>query len=195
MSDDDDEYDEDDEEDDEGDEGNVLFSESLLEDEEQAEEEEEEAKNYVDSDEGLLAIIEGAVDGQSSLNRLAVTDRRIVFYPRSKGLFGSLSKASAVSLNYDQLVTVEGKKGTLLGEINVSTKENIFRFKNMAKNDVDQIADLISRTKNKVKTQQVLNPSRESALEQLKKLAELRNIGAITEEEFQEKRKKLLELI
>lgn len=177
------------------DEDEVLFSDSLSEDEEQADEEEEEAEKYLDPDEKLLAIIEGIIDGQSSLNRLVVTDKRIMFYPRGKGFLAAFQKTNAISLNYNQIVTVEGKKGVLLGEINVSTTERIIRFKNMTKDDVDYIANLIPRMKHKTKTEEILSPSRESALEQLKKLAELRAMGAITEVEFQEKRKKLLEMI
>jgi len=173
----------------------VLFSESLLEDEEQTDEEAEIAQTYIDPDEKLLAVIEGNVDGESSLNRLALTDRRVVFYPRSEGFLSAFKKTSAASFAYSQIETVQGRKGTLLGEINLSAKDRIIRFKNMAKDDVDQIAGMISRYKEKAKTQEILAPSRESALDQLKKLAELRQLGAISEAEFQEKRKKLLEAI
>jgi len=177
------------------DEDEILFSETLLEDEEQAEEEEEEARGYLDPDEKLLAIIEGSIDGQSALNRLAVTDSRIIFYPMSRGFLSAFKKQSAISLDYDQIVTVEGRKGMLLGEINVSTRDAIFRFKDMAKDDVDQISSLIKRLKKKATERTVTSLTREKAIEQLKRLAELREIGAITEEEFQEKRKKLLEHI
>jgi len=179
------------------DENETLFSENLLEgdEEELAEDESEEARKYIDPDERLLAVIEGVVDGRTSLNRLAVTDCRIIFYPRGGGFLASFTKTSAISLDYDKIITVEGKKGMLLGEIGIATKENVFRFKDMAKDDVDQIANMIVRRKEKAKAQRVISPSRESALEQLKKLAELRAMGAITEEEFQEKRKKLMEII
>ena len=177
------------------DEDEILFSETLLEDEEQAEEEEEEARSYLEPDERLIAIIEGSVDGQKALNRLAVTDARIIFYPARRGFLSAFKKASAISIDYDQIVTVQGKKGVLLGEINVSTKDSIIRFKDMAKDDVDQIASLISRLRKKATSQAVTSLTREKAIEQLKKLAELREMGAITEEEFQEKRKKLLENI
>jgi hypothetical protein len=180
------------------DEDEVLFSESLLEgddEEELADEETEEAEKYVDPNEKLRAIIEGAVDGQTSLNRLAVTDTRIIFYPKGGGFLASFSKTSAIFLDYDQIVTVQGKKGMVMGEIGISTKDRIVRFKDMAKDDVDSISNLISKLKSKAKTQQVVSPARDSAFDQLKKLAELRQMGAITEEEFQEKRKKLLETI
>jgi hypothetical protein len=181
------------------DEDETLFSENLLGDEddedERVDEETEEAEKYLDPDEKLRAIIEGVVDGQTSLNRLAVTDSRIVFYPKGGGFFASFSKTSAIFLDYDQIITVQGKKGMVMGEISVSTKDRIVRFKDMAKDDVDQIANMVSRLKSKAKTQQVVSPARDSAFDQLKKLAELRQMGAITEEEFQEKRKRLLETI
>jgi plasmid stabilization system protein ParE len=182
-----------------GDEDETLFSENLLgsedEEDELVEEETEEAEKYVDPDEKLRAIIEGVVDGQTSLNRLAVTDSRIVFYPKGGGFLSSFTKTSAIFLDYDQIVTVQGKKGLALGEIGVSTKDRIIRFKDMAKDDVDQIANMIQRLKNKAKAKGVISPARDSAFDQLKKLAELRQMGAITEEEYQEKRKKLMEQI
>ena len=181
------------------DEDETLFSENLLGDEddedEGVDEETEEAEKYLDPDEKLRAIIEGVVDGQTSLNRLAVTDSRIVFYPKGGGFLASFSKTSAVFLDYDQIITVQGKKGMVMGEIGVSTKDRIVRFKDMAKDDVDQIANMIQRLKGKAKTQAVASPARDTAFDQLKKLAELRQMGAITEEEFQEKRKRLLETI
>lgn len=176
----------------------TLFSEHLIEgddEDELADEETEEAEKYVDPDEKLCAIIEGIVDGQTSLNRLAITDTRIVFYPKGGGFLASFSKTSAIFLDYDQIVTVQGKKGMVMGEIGVSTKDRIVRFKDMAKDDVDSISNLISRLKSKAKTQQVASPARDSAFDQLKKLAELRQMGAMTEEEYQEKRKKLMEMI
>lgn len=176
----------------------ILFSENLLganDEDESANEETEEALKYVEPDEKLRAIIEGIVDGQASLNRLAVTEGRIVFYSKGGGILSAFSKTSAIFLEHDQITTVEGKKGLVMGEILFSTKDRILRFKNMAKDDVDQIANLISRLKGRAKTQSVMSPSRGSALEQLKQLAELRQMGAITEQEFQEKRKKLLDTI
>lgn len=118
-----------------------------------------------------------------------------MFYPRGGGFLASFSKTGVISLDYDQIITVQGKKGMVMGEIGVSTKDKIVRFKDMAKDDVDSIANLIQRLKSKSKAQQVASPARDSAFDQLKKLAELRQMGAITEEEYQEKRKKLMEMI
>jgi hypothetical protein len=131
----------------------TVFSENLLgneaeEREELAEEETEEARKYVGYDSKIRAIIEGVVDGQTRLNRLAVTNNQVVFYPKG-GFLASFQKTSAVFLDYDQIVAVQGRKGIVMGEISVSTKDRIIRFKDMAKDDVDQIANMISRLKGK----------------------------------------------
>jgi hypothetical protein len=181
------------------DEDQTIFSDSLLgiegKEDELAIEETEGAEKYVDPNERFRAIIQGVVDGQTSLNRLAVTDSRIVFYPKGGGLPASFHKTNAISLFYDQIVTVQGRKGIALGEIEVSTNDKIIRFKNMAKDDVDQIANMIQRLKSNAKAQGVANPATPSTFDQLKKLAELKQTGAITEEEYQEKRKKLMDAI
>jgi hypothetical protein len=181
------------------DEDQTIFSDSLLgiegKEDELAIEETEGAEKYVDPNERLRAIIQGVVDGQSSLNRLAVTDSRIVFYPKGGGFPASFRKTNAISLFYDQMVTVQGRKGIALGEIEVSTNDRIIRFKDMAKDDVDQIANMIQRLKSKATAQGVASPITSGTFDQLKKLAELKQTGAITEEEYQEKRKKLMDTI
>jgi hypothetical protein len=88
-----------------GDEDETMFSENLLGDEddedELVEEETEEAEKYLDPDEKLRAIIEGVVDGQTSLNRLAVTDSRIVFFPK----VGAFSHRSAKLVPFFWIMT------------------------------------------------------------------------------------------
>nr|MDO8135565.1 SHOCT domain-containing protein [Candidatus Njordarchaeum guaymaensis] len=47
---------------------------------------------------------------------------------------------------------------------------------------------IVIRRKDRARSQQAISPSRTSAFKELKKLAELRTMGAITEEEFQLKK-------
>jgi hypothetical protein len=67
-----------------------------------------------------------------------VTDSRVVFYPKGGGFLGLFSKTSAISLDYDQIIIVQGKKGMVMGEIGISTRDRIVRFKDMAKDDVPE---------------------------------------------------------
>ncbi len=136
----------------------IVFSESLLRDEEQVGgttgEEVAEAKKYCTPDEKLLAIIDGSVDGESSFNRLALSDRRIIFYQRTRteGFLTVYQKKNAISLDYGRVDSVQGRKGIMLGEVSLSTKERIIRFKNVDKRDVDRIAGMISRMRDRVAT-------------------------------------------
>ena len=123
----------------------TIISEPLLEGNEQTRREMEEARTYINSGEKLLAIINGNVEGRTSLNRLALTERRIVFYPGAEGLLGSFVRENARSYDYGQIETIQGTKGTLLGEITLSAKNRIVRFRNMTKDDVDLVAGMISR--------------------------------------------------
>jgi hypothetical protein len=98
-------------------------------------------KNYLDPHERLLAIIAGDVDGRVELNRLALTDRRVILYSQVR-------LQRAISFGYEEIVTVKGKKGmflTHLGEINLLGKSGSVRFKNMGEQYLEQITKMISR--------------------------------------------------
>jgi len=100
-------------------------------------------RNFFDPGEILMAIITGNVDGEPGLDRLALTDRRIILYSRAR-------PQDALSFGYEQLSSVKGKRGkvlTHLGEVNLSARGRSVRFKNIGVDYVDQILDLISRMK------------------------------------------------
>ena len=123
----------------------VIISEPLIEGKGQINKEMEEARTHIKCGEKLFAIVNGNVEGQTSLNRLALTDNRIVFYPVTEGLLVSFIMAKIRSYDYGQIEAIQGTKGTFLGEITLSTKKEVIRFRNMTKDDVDQVADMISR--------------------------------------------------
>jgi hypothetical protein len=102
-------------------------------------------KKYFLPNEKLLAIIMGDVDGKPELNRLALTDNRIIFYSRD-------NSQSAILFDYEQIDTVRGKKGkvlTHLGEINLYMKGQPVRFRNMLEEYVDHILDIIHKMRQK----------------------------------------------
>jgi len=107
------------------------------------EEEISHCKRYLDQDEKMLALIKGNVDGESEFNRLVLTNKQIIFYPRSKF-------QSAITLSYKQDPTVERKKGkflTHLGEINFQIKGKNIKFKNILVEYIDEIIDIVSTMK------------------------------------------------
>lgn len=93
--------------------------------------------------EKLLAIIVGEVEGNPELDRLALTDRRIIIY-------SSTRLKDVLTFGYGQVENVEGNKGkvlTHLGEINLFAEGAKVRFKNILEEYVGQILDTISKKK------------------------------------------------
>ena len=108
---------------------------------EQGDNEESEFRRVLGGDERLLALVAGR--GEKGLNRLAVTDRRVVVY--SQGRIQSL-----VSYRYREIYKVEGKRSavlTHLGDIILSTGEGVVSFKNVGAKTIDQVVALITRMK------------------------------------------------
>ena len=66
-----------------------------------------------------------------------------MFYTKGVGFLESTGKASPISLNYDQIISFQVKKGWIsLGEISISTKDKNFKFQNVEHDNVNLILDL-----------------------------------------------------
>lgn len=147
------------------------------------------------ADEQLLAVTEGflkEVHGRKIAGNgvIVVTDKRVLFYRKS--IIGTetreevpLSKVSSASI----------RKGMLDASIHITTSNNgaeiIHVDKKLAQKTVTIISDLISKeTGSGGRTSQATAPI--SVADELKKLAELRDSGALTEDEFLSEKKKLL---
>ncbi len=117
---------------------------------------------------------------------LLVTDRRVVFWGR-----GMMSNATD-AFHYDDIFSVEGSQQLLLGEIVLNVRGAKERFTSMVKKDVPVAVKMIREQVDK--SRQARNPSvvTESIPDQIKKLAELRDNGILTEAEFQKKKAELL---
>lgn len=130
-------------------------------------------------------LVVGSYGGGQGL--LALTDRRLLFV--KEGLIGSksedfpLSKISSIQLN----------KGLLLGKITIFTSGN--------KADIDNVDKargqaLVDKVRNLISSATPAIPSVATGLspiEQLEKLAALHSSGILTAEEFEEKKKVLLQ--
>lgn len=117
---------------------------------------------------------------------LLVTDQRVVFWGR-----GMMSNATD-AFYYDDIVSVEGSQQFLLGEIVLNVRGAKERFTSMVKKDVPVAVKMIREQVDKhrrVPNQPVVT---ESIPDQIKKLAELRDNGILTEAEFQKKKAELL---
>ena len=104
-------------------------------------EETTECQRLLTADEKLLELVAGR--GQPGLNRLAVTDKRVIMYSR-----GNIQ--SAVSYDYEQIDEVRGQRNAALrylGEITVSAKGSTVSLKNVGIEYVDEVVALVSKMK------------------------------------------------
>ena len=121
--------------------GGVRLIDEWIGEEGREEEETAECQMLLAKDEKLLELV--AARGQLGLNRLAVTDKRLVIY--SQG-----NVQSAVSYDFGQIEEVRGKRNSVLrhlGEITISARGNAVSLKNVGIEYVDRVVALVSKTK------------------------------------------------
>ena len=121
---------------------NIVLDDQIdIEGKQYVEEEFAHCQKYLDPNENIVALITGTVEGTPTLNRLVLTNKRILFYPKT-------TLQNTISIDYLEVTQIKGKRNTFrthLGEINVSAKGKDVRFKNVGIEYVNQITDLISR--------------------------------------------------
>ena len=144
-------------------------------------------------------------------NYLLVTDRKVVVIKAgmsvwATGGFGLKTK----TFLYDHITSVDVSKGIFFGEIEIVTggmvekgsggffsgasKDSVIQFEKKYFEEVQRLAKKILELAQQSRESRSL-PSSNDVLEQIRKLAELRDAGIITEEEFLEKKRRLLERI
>lgn len=132
-------------------------------------------------------LIQGTYNNGQGI--LISTDRRLVFI--DKGLLYGLK---VEDFPLDKISSIQYETGLLLGKVKIHTSGNIATIDNVEKGSARKFAEFV-RDKLSQPTPQTItqNTSEPNALEQLEKLAKLKDSGIITEEEFAEQKKKLLE--
>lgn len=136
-------------------------------------------------DEKLNGLTSGFYKGNTWL--IALTDSRLIFL--DKGMLWGLEQ---IEIPHDKINSVEYKRGLLLADIIVwdgASKVEIENVdKDLGKLFVDAINTSLHAYKNKGNTS--LQPI--DLASQLEKLAQLKEKGILTDEEFQAQKKKLL---
>lgn len=136
-----------------------------------------------------LAVASGAMDGNTWL--ITLTNKRVIFL--DKGMFYGIKQ---IDVNLSNIVSVGGKTGILLGEILISTSGQNYTIKNIMKESVIPFTNLVNETRNNQKesSKQPNEPSIsfDEKIEQIKKLAAMKEDGILTEEEFQTQKQRIL---
>ncbi len=118
---------------------------------------------------------------------LVSTNRRLVFI--DKGLLYGLK---VEDFPLDKITTIQYETGLLLGEIKIHTSGNIAKIDNVEKTTARSFAEFV-RNKLSQPKETIAQSTQPNVLDQLEKLAKLKENGIISEEEFIEQKKKLLE--
>jgi len=137
-------------------------------------------------------------------NTIYVTNRRVIF--RNPRLFGL--KKDYVDVDYRDISNIRVKRGIFSTEIYLKSRflSDEVKLPAVDKDAANQVViyirkgirgELPGQIISEEKTRPVIEPvkKKEDPLELLEKLARLKEAGIITEEEFQEKKKKLLQQI
>lgn len=140
--------------------------------------------------EQVLAFTSGLMDANTWL--ITLTDRRVIFL--DKGMIYGL-KQTAIDL--DKIKAVSGSTGIFFGKISIEdgASERIIEnvLKKTVKNFTNKVQDAIeSKNNNNIQSVSIM-PTTEDHYEKLERLARLKEKGIISEEEFNEEKKKILE--
>ena len=157
-----------------------------------------ELPNILWGEEMVENIIQGTYNNGNGI--LVATNHRLVFV--DKGIFYGLK---VEDFPYDKISSIQYETGILLGKLTIFTSGNKAVIDNVVKASVrtfgDSVRAKISAPKLNTSTQNVINVHSPSApqdnsnvVEQLERLAKLKEQGILTEEEFAGQKKKILGL-
>lgn len=141
--------------------------------------------------EDVLAFSSGYMDGNTWL--ITLTDKRIIFL--DKGMIWGL-KQTAIDL--DKINAISGKTGIIFGDILIEDGAKERKITNVWKKTVkiftNMVQDAIENNKQQLRQphQQVSNNTEEDKYAKLEKLADLKEKGIITEDEFNIEKQKIL---
>jgi len=120
---------------------------------------------------------------------IAVTNARVIFFSSKLGGFESQT------IDYDLIASVDYKKGMAFGELDIAAAGDHARAKQIPKKQVEELA---SRIKAKVAERRATPLATHHApldpADQIRKLADLRDEGILSEQEFQAKKTQILGL-
>ena len=119
---------------------------------------------------------------------LVSTNRRLVFI--DKGLLYGLK---VEDFPLDKITSIQYETGILMGKIKIHTSGNIAEIDNIEKASTRNFSEFVRNKLSQPTKTTDTNNSQPDILTQIEKLGKLKDSGIITEDEFIEQKKKLLE--
>lgn len=143
----------------------------------------EELPAILSNQESILAIVRGNYEKSSGI--LVATENRLIFI--DKGVIYGLKTEDFA---YDKITSIQFETEILSGKLIIMASGNKAQIESVFNNKVKPFADFV---RERIKTlDRKENEQNFDLVEQLTKLASLRDKGILTEEEFQKQKAKLL---
>lgn len=145
-----------------------------------------ELPNVLSTDEKIVYLVEGRNKTTQHHIILVATDRRLIFIDK-EFMYG----LKVEDFSYNKVSSIQYEKSLMLASIDISISDNILEIDGVGKYEAElfceKVRDFMSRPK------EYFQPRNEpSVLDQLEQLGRLKENGVITEEEFTEQKKKLI---
>lgn len=150
-----------------------------------------ELPNILMKDETIKAMTSGITDGNTWL--IVCTDRRVLMVDK-----GMIYGVKLIDIPLDRINSISHSKGMVLGTISITDGATTRKIENIKNTTVTFFADTVNREvekykqSQKVPVSQVINSA--STADELLKFKELLDMGVLTPEEFDVKKKELLGL-
>lgn len=161
-----------------------------------------EAKSRViDPDEELFCVIKGRLTrgvrkrgekGEYAKGLLFLTDKRVIFYVKQL-LFGRYEE---LVFPYEQINSVYSKKGIMGDRVDIAAISDAVTIEYIPKGDGKIVVGKIREMMDTAKKPQIIVQSTAPTVDipdQIEKLANLKDKGVLSEEEFERKKTELLE--
>lgn len=140
---------------------------------------------------GYIGEMMGSGDDKQHNGVLIVTNERIIFY--RKGILGEILE----TMPLNKITSIEKK--SLLGHftIKIHTSHDKLSFKTLKKDSVKPFLEAIENGRDSFlnNSQNVSSSMNSDPVEAIKKLSELKDLGILTQEEFDHKKASLLQNI
>jgi len=145
-----------------------------------------ELPEILNIDESIDNIIQGTYNNGQGI--LVSTNRRLVFV--DKGLLYGLK---VEDFPLDKITSIQYETGMVFGKVKIHTSGNTANIENVDKNSARKFAEFIRNKLSEPKPTVITSKPEPDVLEQLAKLGKLHESGILSEQEFSEQKKKLLD--
>ena len=142
-----------------------------------------ELTNIINDDEIITYATSGVYDGHTWL--VVSTNKRIIFLDK-----GMLFGVNQIEIPLSKVNAVKYKKGLFVGEIEIRDGASMFRVKSVLKKTLIPFINAVNNSIEEMKKTQ--NSPKLSVADEIMKFKRLLDEGAITQEEFDKKKKELL---